>query len=107
MAPEGVACELIIGHVDGPFKGLGCSVESADLGVPFSVPRIPPVVRRASRFLAPLNLVSLPTGYLAGQCQPYGEGKSKAYKNGGSDNVSAHHGQLAAIAAGAKLTVVR
>ena len=53
---------------------------------------IPPVVRRASRFLAALNLVSLPMGYLAGQCQPYGEGKSKAYKDGGSDKGSAHHG---------------
>jgi hypothetical protein len=34
-----------------------------------------------------LNLVSLPMGYLAGQCKPYGKGKSKAYKDGGTDSV--------------------
>jgi hypothetical protein len=30
--------------------------------------------------------LALPMGYLSSRCQPYGEGKSIAYKNGASDN---------------------
>ena len=43
--------------------------------------------------------------YVNLQDLPYGEGKSKAYKDGGSDNLSAHHMQSSSRRNGCEFVV--
>ena len=97
MFDKGQTCQILVtAKVTAPTSAGVLTAASRSQAKPcFSVARVAP--GGAARIKVPGGaepyLVTYGF-YLAGQCQPYGEGKSKAYKGGSSDNVSAHHGKL-------------